>query len=45
MRFLKIIKYSIAFVLFVILTSFKPADKFANIQMSGSQVELPIINE
>ena len=45
MRLLKIIKYSMAFTLFVILTSFKPADKFANIQIAGSQVELPIINE
>ncbi len=45
MKAIKAIKYILAFSLFVILTSFKPVDKFANITGGESQIELEVVND
>lgn len=45
MKYLKLLKYAFGFVLFVVLTSFKPADKFATLQGGDSQLELNVIND
>lgn len=45
MKTLKVIKYAIVFTLFVVLTSFKPADKFANVDEGESQLEIEVIND
>ncbi len=45
MKTIKVIKYVLAFSLFVILTSFRPVDKFANITGGESQIELDVVND
>ncbi|VAW28938.1 hypothetical protein MNBD_BACTEROID06-898 [hydrothermal vent metagenome] len=45
MKILKVIKYVVAFSLFVVLTSFKPADKFANLKGGEPQIETVVIND
>ncbi len=45
MKFLKILKITVAFSLFVVLTSFKPVDKFANLEGGESQIEIEVVND
>ena len=45
MKTLKTIKYAIAFSLFVVLTSFTPVDKFANLEGGESQLEIEVVND
>ncbi len=39
------IKYVLAFSLFVVLTSFRPVDKFTKIIGGESQIEIDVIND
>ncbi len=45
MKIIKGVKYVLAFSLFVVLTSFKPVDKFANLVGGESQIEISVIND
>ena len=45
MKIVKFIKYTGVFALFVVLTSFKPADKYTHIQGGKAQQELLLIND
>lgn len=45
MKTLKTIKYAIVFSLFVVLTSFKPIDKFANLEGGETQFDIEVIND
>ncbi len=45
MKTIKLVKYILAFSLFVILTSFKPVDKFAKIVGGEPQIEIEVVND
>jgi len=45
MKVLKTIKYALAFSMFVVLTSFRPVDKFAKIEGGESQIEVEVVND
>jgi len=45
MKVLKTVKYVFAFCLFVVLTSFKPADKYANLAGGEPQIEIIVVND
>lgn len=45
MKIVKLLKYTVAVSLFVVLTSFKPADKFTNLSGGESQEELLLVND
>jgi len=45
MKIFKLFKYAFAFSLFVMLTSFKPADKFIDLKGGESQIEIQVVND
>lgn len=45
MKIIKTIKYVLAFSLFVVLTSFRPVDKFSKIEGGESQIEIEVVND
>lgn len=45
MKIIKTVKYIMAFSIFVVLTSFRPVDKFAKIEEVESQIEIEVVND
>lgn len=45
MKIIKMVKYVLAFSLFVVLTSFRPVDKFAKLVGGESQIEIEVVND
>jgi hypothetical protein len=45
MKIIKIVKYVLAFSLFVVLTSFRPVDKFSKLVGGESQIEIEVVND
>ena len=45
MKLLKLLNYVLAFSLFVVLTSCRPADKFANLEGGEPQMEIQVLND
>ncbi len=45
MKILKLFMYVFAFSLFVVLTSFRPIDKFTNLNGGEPQIEIQVVND